>query len=433
MWCMVDPYRVQGALDLDALEAAGRDLLIRHKGLAVGFYRREGEWEQVPGDSEDFALEVYDLTAVPISERELAAAREIAQITRRPFEPWRHPQLTIAVLRLDPTEYVVATAVDHIVFDVVSGVVLFQDLCELYRAHARGSEIVHQTSIGQYPEFAAWQRDHFRGEVLEGHLQRVTRRLGGHDPVLPYRFSFARTEPPPEELRWNVGYETIAFAKQTQLAIDDLSRTMHTSRFPVHLAALLIALSLDTGEADVWIRTPVANRIRPGTERSIGWYANAVVVGARVSDADRFSDVLQRVWANFLAMLEDQQLPFDLLLKYAQPDAYPQWSEIPAVALTFHDRMLDVEPELDGLHVRFDEEMFDEIDDYPVTTAILALRLEDMENLLRMSARYRLDLYTEAGVAAFLAHYREILTRVTRDPQIAVSALRRRPAAAEEP
>lgn len=424
MWCMVDPYRIRGSLDLDALETACGELLRRHSALAVSFRRDGCAWKQVVGSAQAFALEVDDLTSMPAAEREHAAALQVAELTQRPYDPARGPQLRVVALRLGSKEHVVVTAVDHLVFDVVSGIVTVEDLAMLYSSYARGRTPSPPQLVAQFPEFAAWQRGHFQGETLAAHLERVRSRLGAQDPIVPFRFPFARKGRPVEELAWRVGYETVSFTKETRGTIDELCRRLRISRFAVHVTALLILLSIVTDERDVRLRTPAANRVRPGTERSIGWYANAMIVGAHLSEGDRFSDVLQRVWKDFLAHFEDQELPFDLLLKHLQPDAYPQWGQIPTVALTFHDRMLDAHPEFAATEVSFDEEMFEEIDDYPVTTALLALRLEDMENHLRISARYRLDLYTEDGVASFLSAYRDIVTRVARDHVVPLAVLK---------
>ena len=180
--------RLRGAIDIAALREAFCELLARHESLRTSFSFVAGRPMQVVAPSACLDLPVVDLTGSPADLREEEAGRLVAEETQRPFDLASGPLLRALLIRLAQAEHILTVTTHHMISDGWSMAVLFMDLSYYYRVIAAGEHPVLAALPIQYGDFAAWQRKHLRGEVLERQVSYWRETLRGSQ-VLPRSWS----------------------------------------------------------------------------------------------------------------------------------------------------------------------------------------------------------------------------------------------------
>jgi condensation domain-containing protein len=401
-WYLMKAYRILGELDVEALERSFADVVRSHEALATRFEEHEGSIAQVVDAEPEFDLDLIDLSSEPA-----VGGRRVQEIVRdlaeERLDRTRRTQLQAPLLRLGPREHVLVVSVDHIVYDVYSEAVLLDDLSAAYRRYSRGEDAADRRADAlQFPAYAQWQRANLDGEGLRRSLDDLRSRLGDADPVTALRLPFVRPEP---ALAWRVGLAQISLSPDLGPAVDALCRARRMSRFPFYLAVLQTLVHLESGLDSFAVRSGVANRIRPGSERAIGWFANSVVLTAHVKPPQTFAALMDAAWSETLSAIDAQSLPLELVLQHLQPEAYPSAWEIPAIGFTLLEEELDAQLDLGGPEVLDAEEVFELADDYPLVNAVLSMFLQEGAAGGELSARFRQDVYDEDGVQHFIERF----------------------------
>lgn len=163
-------FRITGILDLATLEDSFNEIVRRHEVLRTTFKTVAGQPVQVIAPYLKIYLPKIDLRQLPVSEREAAAQQLLLQETQQPFNLEQGPLLRVTLLQLSGSEYVLAIALHHIVFDEWSTALLIRELSLLYTALSLGEPAPLPLLPIQYADFASWQRQWLQGEVLESQL-----------------------------------------------------------------------------------------------------------------------------------------------------------------------------------------------------------------------------------------------------------------------
>ncbi|HEX8243298.1 MAG TPA: amino acid adenylation domain-containing protein, partial [Longimicrobium sp.] len=176
--------RLRGALDVDALRRALGEIVRRHEVLRTTFTEVTGAASQVVAPFGGFALPVDDLSALAEVEREAEVGRLAADDAAQPFDLSAGPLFRARLLRLGEAEHVLLLSMHHVVSDEWSLGVLFRELSVLYDAYGQGLESPLPEPTVQYADYAVWQREHLRGEVLDGQLTYWREQLVGAPELL---------------------------------------------------------------------------------------------------------------------------------------------------------------------------------------------------------------------------------------------------------
>ncbi|MET0397470.1 MAG: amino acid adenylation domain-containing protein, partial [Longimicrobiaceae bacterium] len=308
--------RLRGALDARALERALAEVARRHESLRTVFDGAGADPVQVVLPAAPVPLPVADLAGLPAAAREAEALRLAAEEVRRPFDLRAGPLLRVRLLRLAPGEHVLVLAVHHAVADGWSMGVLFRELSALYGAHLAGAPSPLPELPVQYADFAAWQRAWLAGGVLEGQLAWWRERLAGAPPLLEIPTDHARRASPGGRAATTVRVLPRPAAERVRA----LARREGATTFMVLLAALDVLLARWSGEDDVVVGTPVANRGRRETEGLIGFFVNTLALRADVSGDPSFRELLGRVREAALGAHQHQDLPFERLVEALAPE-----------------------------------------------------------------------------------------------------------------
>ncbi len=404
--------RVDGALNVPALEAAIGEIVRRHHVLRTRFVTVDDQPMQVVEPAGRWLLEVVDLRGVPDHRRDAEVARLAREEARRAFDLGRAPLLRVRLLRVDDAAHVVLFTMHHVVSDAWSMGVLVRELVELYGAFSEGRPSPLPELPVQYADFAEWQRGWLQGERLDAQLAYWRRQLGARPA--PLALPLDRPRPPARTFEG----ATLPFRLSPELstAVHDLSRAEGTTLFMTLLAGFKALLARETGQTDIVVGTDIANRNLAEIEELIGFFINLLVLRTDQSGSPTFRQLLARVSEVTLGAYTHQDLAFDLLVRemralWGAPDA-----SLFDVLIVFQNAPVQA-LELPGAELR------PVVLEGETTRFDLALFVEDTPAGIAGHWSYRTDLFDRATIARLSARFEALLAGAVAHPDAGIDEL----------
>jgi Condensation domain len=303
-------------LDPAALAHALGALVERHEALRTRFGVVDGRPVQLVEPALAVELPVRDLRELPDSERRAEAARLAAAEAARPFDLATGPLIRAQLVRLAEASWVLLVTIHHIVSDAWSMGILFGELTELYEARRAGRPPALAELPVQYPDFAAWQRDWLRGAVLDEQLGYWRAQLAGAPALL----ELPADHPRPAVQSFAGAAHAFEIEPRLAEALRALSRREGATLFMTLLAAFKVLLLRHSGQSDLVVGTPIANRTRAEVEGLIGFFVNTLALRTDLSGDPPFTELLARVREQTLGAYTHQDLPFERLVEELQPE-----------------------------------------------------------------------------------------------------------------
>lgn len=403
--------KFSGRLDVPALESSINEIVLRHENLHTAFAKSDEGAVQVTAPYEPSVLKPIDVGGQSRSDVEKEVERIIQEEARRPFDLERGLLFRAALLRLNEAEHVLLLNMHHIVFDGWSLGVLLRELRALYQARINGEAPPLPALPIQYADFVTWQREHLRGEQLEKHLSYWRRRLEGSFPVLPLPFD----RPRPAVQTFSGERRAVLLPSALTEALKKLSLRAGATMFMTLAAAFKTLLYRYTGEPDIYLGTPVANRTRSELEGLIGFFVNTLVLRTNVSGNPTFNDLLQSVRETSLEAFEHQETPFEKIVEMLQPERDLSHSPLFQVMFVMQDTLLEFAlPQLTftaleppGGVAKFD----------------LTLDVGETPDGLKATLEYNTDLFEAATVERMLGHFQILLEGIVANPAQRIASL----------
>jgi amino acid adenylation domain-containing protein len=405
-------FRVQGALDVAALQTALDQVVARHEALRTTFAAPDGQPVQVVGPPRPVALAVVDLTTQPAAEREAACQRCLAAEIRRPFDLTRDLLLRALLVRLGAAEHVLLVAKHHIASDGWSTGVLWRELGLLYAAAAAGRPPALPALPIQYADYAVWQRQWLQGDVLAAQLAYWRARLAG----APASLELPTDRPRPAAQTIRGGHRTRTLPPALRAALEALGRQAGATLFMTLLAAFQTLLARYTGQEEIVVGSPIAGRTRVETEGLIGFFVNTLVLRTDLAGNPPFRELLGRVREGCLGAYAHQELPFEKLVEELQPAR--SLSQSPLFQVMFILQNAPRTPlALPGLtltpfRIESGTAKFE-----------LSLAVTATEAGLETAAEYNADLFDAATIDRLLGHYQTLLEGIVAAPDRPIGAL----------
>jgi acyl carrier protein len=311
--------RIRGELDREALEAALNGVVERHESLRTVFRWEADGPRQVVLTGRRLEPRIVDLTEVAAERREEELHCLLRAESRRPFDLGSDLMLRATLFALDAHEHVALFVVHHIASDGWSTEVFRRDVGELYAAMRESRAPSLPELPLQYRDFALWQRDHLRDERLERELTFWRAQLAGAPSLLQLPTDRPRPEWPTFEGASYQRHLPPELADETRRLCHELGLTPYMLLLGV-FAVLLYRLS---GQDDLLVSSPFANRDRSEFHDLVGFFANTIVLRVRLSGNPPFTTLLDRVRETTLSALEHQELPFERLVEALRPERSP--------------------------------------------------------------------------------------------------------------
>jgi amino acid adenylation domain-containing protein len=402
--------RLEGTLDSGALREALADVVGRHESLRTTFAELDGELRQIVHEGADLAWQEIDLGG--FADAVERARRLAAEHAVRPFDLAAGPLLRAAVIRPDGASYLLLLNIHHVIADLISLGILFEEWSVAYAARCAGEAPTFPPLPIQYKDFAVWQNRLLAGEEGARHRSYWLAKLDG--PLPPIDLPADSPRPPLKTFRG--GLHRVRIAPDRTEALRRLGLRHGTTLFMVLAAVLKVLLYRYTGQEDILVGCPLAGREHPDLERQIGCFVSTVALRDRLGPDDAFETVLARVAQTLLEAYEHQSYPFDLLVEELGLARDLSRSPVFDVSLSLAHRggqplrlgRIEVTPWDDG---------------FASAKVDLSFDFYETGSGLDLAIAYCADLFTEARIARMANHFLCLAATAAARPELPIGQL----------
>lgn len=398
---------VTGELAVDLLEDAVRAAIDRHEICRTVIEQVGDEPAQRVLADWTFAVERLDAAGDSPSARDADALRLAADVAGRPYDLARDLTLRVAAIRAGDDRYLLAFGEHHIAFDGWSDDVLFTEVSEHYNAVRAGRPAPERPPLPvRFSDFAAWQRRRLDSGALAAHEDYWKRTLTGAPPVL----ELPHDRPRPDRQDFRGRHLTFRFAADGLAAgVRGLRQRLGATDYMVLVAAWAATLYRWSGQPDIVLGTPMANRNRVELEPVIGFFSNTVPLRIRVDGAQTFADLVRATTAVVLGAVDHQDLPFDRIVEVVAPARDPRVNPLCQVNVRVQSGPLP-QLHLDGadvelVHVDLGFARFD-----------LAVELQLGADAIEGYLEYDEALFDEATARGVLDRLEQLIAGAVADP-----------------
>ncbi|MBD2786470.1 AMP-binding protein, partial [Xenorhabdus sp. DI] len=405
--------RLTGHLDRDALNNTLNRLTERHENLRTRFILIEGQpCQQIDPADIGFALAYQDLRSLETKQHatRIAAVTELEAQT--PFDLAQGPLIRGQLLQLGDEEHILLITQHHIISDGWSIGVLVHELEALYRAELDNTDALLPPLPIQYADYTVWQRNWLQGEVLTQQRDFWHAQLEGAPALL----TLPTDRPRPAVQTYAGNRLSVQFDTDLLASLKSIGQHHNTTLFMVVLTAWSIVLARLSGQEEVVIGTPVANRPHKELEGLMGFFVNTLALRVTLSDNLSVADLLNQVRERALAAYAHQDFPFEQVVETLQPERSLSHSpifqvmlalnNIPAKTFTLPD--LQLAPiELIRHSAHFD----------------MTLSLTETEAGLLGELEYALDLFDAATIERMMGYLHQVLAAMVDDATQPVARL----------
>ncbi len=399
--------RLKGALDVAALQRSFDTLLARHESLRTHLRQDASGAVQVIEDLGLIEIERCDTD-------EAGLKTQVAEAVAQPFDLLRGPLLRVKLLRLAADDHVVVLVQHHIVSDGWSMQLMVEELVKLYAAFSDGHTPNLPALPIQYADYALWQRNWMEAGEKARQLAYWREQLGGEQPVLELPFDYQRPALPTHRGA-RLGFE---LTPQLLAGLRGVAKQAGVTLPMVLLAAYQALLHRYSGQEDVRVGVPIANRNRLETEGLIGFFVNTQVLKADVNGQMSVAQLLHQVRQRSLEAQAHQDLPFEQLVEALQPERSMSLS--PLFQVLFNHRVTSAGSHLQRLpSLQVEVLSWDE----GVAQFDLALDVEESREALHASLSYATDLFAPATIERMAGHWQNLLQAMVDDQQQAIGQL----------
>ena len=307
--------RLLGSLNVKVLEKCFDEIVKRHEALRTSFAADDGLPVQVIAPSLKFEIPVIDIRHVPEAERMAHVEKLVTSECQRSFDLTRSPLMRATLVALGEQDHVLVMMMHHIIGDVWSVRVVMKELAALYEAFSAGRPSPLPELPIQYCDYSTWQREWLQGEALQSQLAYWKRKLIGMPEALELPTDRLR---PPVQSIWGAKH-FLKIPKQLTDTLRAIAQEEKASLFMTLLAAWKVLLHRYTGQNDIVVGAPVANRNRSEFEGMVGFFVNSLILRTDLSGDPTFRELLRRVRETTFEAFANQDFPFERLVEVLQP------------------------------------------------------------------------------------------------------------------
>ncbi|MDB9405737.1 amino acid adenylation domain-containing protein [Microcystis sp. CS-574] len=404
--------RLTGRLNIDILEQTINAIIQRHESLRTSFPMVEGKPIQKIAPSLKIKLLVVNLKDIPQEQIDKQIIKEL----QKPFDLTQSPLLRCTLFDLGYENYILVNVFHHIIIDGWSKSILFKELSKFYQALLSNSTVDLPELPIQYADFAVWQRQWLQGEILENQLNYWKKQLTGAPPLL----ELPTDKPRPATA--NFRGHSISFQINSELTekLKLLSQKSGVTLFMTLLAALNTLLFRYSGQDDILIGTPTANRNRQEIEPLIGFFVNTLVLRNSLEGNPTFSGLLQQARNVVLEAYANQDVPFEQVVDGLEIERSLSYNPLFQVMFALQNAPLNALelPNLKAQYLAVENQRikFD-----------LSLVLEEIETekgaYLEGFWEYDSDLFTPERITRMVGHFQTLLKGIVANPQQTVGEL----------
>ncbi|MEU1128284.1 amino acid adenylation domain-containing protein [Streptomyces sp. NPDC005900] len=404
---------IEGPFDVTALRSAVETLVDRHEVFRTTIAAVYGVPQQVVQAKIELPLTVIDLTDEPTEKQEQVLADQLLASAQQPFDLERGPLFRVELYQLDEDWHILLVNLHHIITDVHSFEVAMSELMGLYAAAAEGKQPPGERPAVHYADFAAWQRRTLDGAEIDRQLEYWRDRLRGPLPVLDLP-----TDLPTRETTASRGASVaVELPRAVSRRIRELSKENNSTPFVTMLTLLNVLLHRYSGQTDIVVGIPSANRDLPELESMLGIFLNTLALRSDLSGDPTLTGLLGDVEAGTRGAFAHQDVPYERVLNAISADRSARQGgpfrvmlafqhEIPAMGLPGLTTT-DVDLGLDVKSIKFD----------------LVFSVIETEFTYRVVLEYNTDLFVEDKAWRILDHLGVLAADAVANPGKRLSEL----------
>ncbi|KAG0220754.1 hypothetical protein BGW41_007542, partial [Actinomortierella wolfii] len=389
--------RLHGVLDHVILERALNTVYTRHESLRSTFVVVDGQpMVRILSPESSLNLVITDVGQMP--DRDAVVESMVSDEASRPFDLEKGPLIRVQLIQLAKDDHILLLTMHHIVTDGWSLDVLFHELSELYMAYTQSTPDPLVPLSIQYQDYADWQREWLTKDRLEVQASFWRDTLAG----APVSLSIPTDRPRPRQQSFSGDSVAIGIDTQLTSALRTLCHKHGVSMFMMVLAAWSVVLSRLSGQDDIVIGTPVANRNHPQVENLIGFFVNTLALRIDLSGDPSADQILDRVLKTTIEAQSHQDIPFEQVVEIVQPPRRMDQTPIFQVILSWQNEE-NTNLQLRGIEVHPTKVQYD------VVKFDLELVIGEDNGSLSGSLRYSTALFGHETIERHVGYLEAIL------------------------
>ena len=402
-----DAVRLLGPLDSMLFTEALNVIVARHETLRTTIRAVEGRPEALVREAWPIQINLADLRSLAPAEQKSELDRLMEQEPRRMFQLEREAGIRVTLIQTAPEEHVLILVMHLLFCDRLSLGVLWRELGVVYGALLAGESYSLPPLPIQYGDYAAWQKERLRNGSYETDLAFWKNYLRGAPALL----DLPSDRPRPPVASYRGTKKRFEFNASLSEKLRQLGRHEQASLFNLLAAALGALFSRYTGQEEVILGIPIADRDRPELQPLIGFFIETHAMRTSFAGNPTFRDLLGRVQHELLNVVSHCAVPFEQVVEALRPDRNLGHSPIFQVFLNWRDR--DSQFHLLGLPKLSVEPLL-------VSTGTskydLSLILSDDGTRVSVEVEYSTDLFDLARVEEMIGHYETLLDAAASHP-----------------
>jgi len=404
--------RLTGQLDAVAFHRALNEIVRRHEVLRTTYSAPDGNPVQVIAPKLVLDLPLVDLSDLTHGEATAKTDWLVQDEAQTPFDLAAGPLMRARLLRLDAKEHVLLFTMHHIVSDGWSIAVMIREMEILYAAFAGNQASPLPELEIQYADYAQWQRSWLTGDVLQRQIDYWTGQLADAPPLL----TLPTDRPRPAVQTYQGAMLSFVVPAAINQGLQSLARRHDSTLFMALMAAYAVMLSRYSGQNDICVGSPIANRVRVEIEPLIGFFVNTLVMRTRVEKDMDFATLLRQVRATTLDAYANQDLPFEQLVDALKPERNLSHAPIYQAMLILQNVPMN-DLELPNLKLET------VASDNAATKFDLRLSLAEQDGTLQGTFQYSTDLFDAGTIERMGRHFTCLLESIIAAPDIPVGKL----------
>lgn len=401
---------INGNLNVKALQQVFCEIVNRHQTLRTSFHNIKGIPTQVINSEATIDIKFIDLQQN--LEKEAQLQKEIKKSATTPFDLEDAPLIRISLLQLDSQKYILLITIHHIISDGWSMGVLREELSTLYQAFTQGKKSPLQDLPIQYADFTLWQRKWITGEILEKQLNYWKQELKDAPELLQLPTDYPR----PHTQSYQGKTKEIIINNDSTEKIQNLSKKYDVTLFMTLYGVFATLLYRYSGQTDILIGSPIANRNRKEIEPLIGFFVNTLVLRTSFEDNPSFEKLLSQIKETTIKAYENQDVPFEQIVSTLQPIRSLSHSPLFQVMFVLQNAPMEKLELSDITLTEFRS-------DTETAKFDLLLSISQTDKGLIGSWNYNSDLFNQDTIERMASHFENLLSAIASNPQLKVNEI----------
>ncbi|MEW4220038.1 non-ribosomal peptide synthetase [Rossellomorea marisflavi] len=402
-------FKMKGRLDPTLLKATLLKIVEKHEVLRTTFCQVDGELLQ------KVSLVNPPFSFIQTSIQEMGKSFDFPTYLRnfalKPFDVSKEPLIRFELIQSEEDLHYLLINVHHSIFDAWSIDVLKNEILSIYPLLKQGRESEMEEMELQYADYASWEKERLSGDQLTSKINFWKEYLKGAPPSLQLPTDFTR----PKHAAKSGNNVKFSFPEDLVAAIRKYAVANGSTPSAFFLAVFYVLLYRYSGQKDIVIGTPVANRQESFTHDLIGFFVNTMPIRSKIKPYSKFENFLKSTLKNFVHTHGYGEVPFERIVQELNPERSPNVHPLFQVMFTFHEKAPSKggdEFEMEHEKINTQTSKFD---------LVLYVSCDDQTGVGEIE--YDSDLFKEETVQRFIHHYIRLIEDILNDPQKPISRL----------